>query len=120
MKDRAFALLLRKTYHCRLKAFRPLPEGGEKTVYDEVACALSRTAKTASPNPVEQPLPLPETAYRLALYTPPEILLALGDRLEITDDTGRCYQGLASDSFFYPSHTVTVVNILEVTGGEQA
>ena len=38
----------------------------------------------------------------------------LGDRLEISDGE-RVYSGRASDSFSYPSHTVTVLEIRQVT-----
>ena len=56
----------------------------------------------------------------MSLYTLPERFFQLGDRLEITDMAGRVFRGRASDSFCYPGHCVTVVNICEVWEGDGA
>ena len=115
MRDFSMAALLGRTYDRRLTAYRPLPEGGEEKVWDGAACALSRTAKTTAPTPPEEGAALTESGYALSLYTPPEVWLRLGDRLEISDGTGRCCYARAADSMHYASHCVTVVRILEVT-----
>ena len=59
---------------------------------------------------------LPESAYRLSLYTRPEHPFQLHDRVEVTDGLGHIYHGRTSDSFCYPTHCVTVVEVYEVTG----
>ena len=117
--DRALARALAGTYDRRLTAFRPRPEG-EETVWAKVPCALSRTAKTAAPAPAGLDAPLAESRYALTLYTPPGVWLRLGDRLEISDGTGRTYHARASDSVAYASHCVTVAEVLEVTEPETA
>lgn len=64
-------------------------------------------------SPPDADAPLPESRYRYALFTRPEVAFRIGDRLEISDGV-RLYTGRASDSFSYPSHTVTVVEIRQV------
>lgn len=114
MIDRVSAALLARTYFHRLNAFRPLPQGGEEAVYNNIPCALSRSAMVSAPTPPEGSYVLPEALYRLTLYTRPERPLRLGDRLEVRDELGRVFRGRASDSFAYPSHCVTVAEIAEV------
>lgn len=114
MTDSAIAARLARTYHCRVNAFRPLCDGSEERIWENRPCALSRTAKITAPLPPSMAAVLPEAGYRLALYTLPEVTFQIGDRLEITDSQGRVYFGRASDSFCYPSHAVTVVELLEV------
>ena len=59
-------------------------------------------------------LVLPEALYRLSLYTRPGLVFRLGDRVEVTDESGRIWHGRTSDSFPYPSHCVTVVEVSHV------
>ena len=80
---------------------------------EEEPCALSRAARVSAPEPPDADAPLPESRYRYALFTRPEVAFRIGDRLEISDGV-RLYTGRASDSFSYPSHTVTVVEIRQV------
>ena len=42
-------------------------------------------------------------------------LLRLGDRVTVSDKSGRVYHARASDSVRYPSHCVTVVEVTEVS-----
>lgn len=119
--DRLLAEVLALTYTHRADAFRPLPEGGEERIWRDRPCALSRSALVTAPEPPDAAYILPEARYRLALFTGPEAFLRLGDRAEIRDGTGRVFRGRASDSFRYPSHCVTVLEVSEVTepGGGQ-
>ena len=67
----------------------------------EEPCALSRAARVSAPEPPDADAPLPESRYRYALFTRPEVAFRIGDRLEISDGV-RLYTGRASDSFFLP------------------
>ena len=115
MTDSAMAVILARTYLYTVTAFRPLAEGGEETVCEDAKCALSRSAHTSAPTPPDGAQVLPEAAYRLSLFTRPELAFRLGDRVEVTDELGRVYHGRTSDSFRYPSHCVTVVEIGRVS-----
>jgi len=113
------AALLGRTYLHAVTACRPRRGGGEELIYEAQPCALSRSAHTSAPAPADMAAILPEAAYRYALYTFPAIRFQLGDRLEVTD--GLCvYRGRASDSFCYPTHCVTVVEISEVVPGRNS
>lgn len=112
-ENAAYAALLGHTYLHTVTAYRPLRAGIEKLIYEAQPCGLSRSAHTSSPEPAEMTAVLPEAAYRYALYTFPAVRFQLGDRVEVSD--GVCvYHGRTSDSFCYPGHCVTVVEILEV------
>ena len=111
--------ILARTYFHRVTAWRSTGEREEESVYEAVPCALSRRAITTAPTPPDIEAVLPESAYRLTLYTRPEQPLQLHDRVEVTDETGRVYHGRTSDSFCYPSHCVTVVEVYEVTDGSE-
>ena len=113
MTDAAYAARLGRTYLHTVTAYRPTAEG-ELLVYEEQPCALSRSAHTSAPAPASASAVLPESAYRYVLYTFPAVCFQLGDRVEISDGAGRIYRGRTSDSFHYPSHCVTVVDIREV------
>lgn len=82
-------------------------------VYDGVPCALCRSAHTHSPTPMDMDDINPAKEYRLRLYAAPDVTFMLGDRVEI-DHAGRIFAGIASDSFYYDSHSVCVVTIGEV------
>ena len=114
MTDSAMAAFLARTYLHTVTAFRPLADGGEKSVCQAAPCALSRSAHTSAPPPPDSAYILPEASYRLSLYTRPELAFRLGDRVEVSDEAGRVWHGRTSDSFRYPSHCVTVVEINEV------
>ena len=114
MTDNAMAAILARTYFHTVTAFRPLLDGSEEPVCQAEPCALSRSAQVSAPTPPDQEYVLPEALYRLSLYTRPELVFRLGDRVEVTDETGRVWHGRTSDSFCYPSHCVTVVEISHV------
>lgn len=114
MTDSAMAAILARTYFHAVSAWRPILEDGEETVCEAAPCALSRSAHTSAPTPPDGSYALPEAAYRLSLYTRPELEFRLGDRVEVTDENGSVWHGRTSDSFRYPSHCVTVVEISEV------
>ena len=114
LNNAAYAALMGRTYLHTVTAYRPLRQGGERLIYEAQPCGLSRSAHTSSPEPAEMGAVLPEAAYRYALYTFPAVSFQLGDRVEVTD--GACvYHGRTSDSFHYPGHCVTVVEVLEVS-----
>lgn len=108
-----YGRLLARTYLHTVTGYRPV-EGGEALIYEDQPCALSRSAHTSAPEPAALGAVLPEAAYRYALYTLPAVRFQLGDRVEVTD--GECvWHGRTSDSFAYPGHCVTVVEILEIS-----
>lgn len=111
MNHRFYTAQLAKTYGDTVSAWRPVSEGGEKRLCEAAPCALSRSAHTSSPSPQNVSYALPEAAYRLTLFTRPELWFALGDRVEVTDCAGRVFHGRTSDSFCYPTHCVTVVEV---------
>ena len=115
MTDSAMAAILARTYFHTVTAFRPLVEEGEEQLCEAAPCALSRSAHTSAPTPPDGSYALPEALYRLSLFTCPELAFRLGDRVEVTDKLGRVYHGRTSDSFCYPSHCVTVVEIGQVS-----
>ena len=113
MTDTLRSVILARTYYHRVSAWRPAAEGETPICTDE-KCALSRSAHTSAPAPADRGYVLPEAGYRMSLYTMPERSFRLGDRLEVTDTAGRVFHCSASDSFCYPGHCVTVVEILSV------
>lgn len=113
--NRLLAAVLATTYAHRVTAFRPLPDGRRKRVCENRPCALSRSALVTSPEPPDPAYFIPEARYRLCLFTRPELRFQLGDLLEVLDGGGRVFRGRASDSFYYPSHCVTVLEVAEVT-----
>lgn len=115
MRDSAMGRALRHTFDRTTSVFRPMPDGTERTVYEDVPCALSRSALTSAPAVVTEGAAMVESRYALTLYTAPEVWLRLGDRVTISDKSGRVYHARASDSVRYPSHCVTVVEVVEVT-----
>lgn len=120
--DELLAAVLATTYGHRVDAFRPWPGGRETRVCENRPCALSRSALVTSPEPPDPAYVLPEARYRLALFTRPELVFQLGDRAEVRDGSGRVFRGRTSDSFRYPSHCVTVLEVSEVEeplGAEQ-
>lgn len=114
MTDSAMAAILARTYLHAVTAYRPTAEGGEERLCQAAPCALSRSAHTSAPTPPDSARVLPEASYRLSLYTRPELAFRLGDRVEVTGEDGRVWHGRTSDSFRYPSHCVTVVDVREV------
>lgn len=116
MNARFQAAALARTFEHTVTAWSPTAEAGEEPRWRAVPCALSRSAHTSAPAAPDVSGTLPEAAYRLTLFTRPEVWFALGDRVEITDRTGRLFRGRTSDSICYPSHCATVVEVREVLG----
>ena len=121
MRDARMTRALRRTFDRTACVFRPLSDGTERAVYADIPCALSRSALTSAPSVGAEGAALCESRYALSLYTMPEIWLRLGDRVTVSDKSGRVYHARASDSVRYPSHCVTVVEISHVgaPGGTQ-
>ena len=113
MTDSVCAAVLSRTYYHRISAWRPT-DMGEPLLCSGEKCALSRLARVSAPTPSDSTSVLPEASYRLSLYTMPDRIFRLGDRVEITDTAGRVFHGWTSDSVCYPSHCITVVEIREV------
>ena len=105
MRDARMTRALRRTFDRTACVFRPLSDGTERTVYADIPCALSRSALTSAPS----------VGAEGSLYTMPELWLRLGDRVTVSDKSGRIYHARASDSVRYPSHCVTVVEVTEVS-----
>lgn len=119
MTKRGYADLLARTYYHRVTAFRPALQGGEHEVCRDAKCALSRSAHTSAPTPPDGNYVLPESLYRLTLFTRPELWFRLGDRVEVTDTVGRVFHGRASDSVCYQSHCVTVIEVERIADKEE-
>lgn len=113
MRDAAFAARLGRTYRHHVTAFRAGERGGERKICRGVPCALSRAAQVSAPTPPDRGGPLPEAAYRISLFTGPETAFELGDRIEVSAGE-QVYHAWAADSFCYPSHCLTVLEINEV------
>ena len=115
MRDARMTRALRRTFDRTACVFRPLSDGTERAVYVDIPCALSRSALTSAPSVRGAGEALCESRYALSLFTPPEVWLRLGDRVTVSDKSGRVYHARASDSVRYPSHCVTVVEVTEVS-----
>ena len=115
MHDARMTRALRRTFDRTACVFRPLSDGTERAVYVDIPCALSRSALTSAPAVRGAGEALCESRYALSLYTMPELWLGLGDRVPVSDKSGRVYHARASDSVRYPSHCVTVVEVTEVS-----
>ena len=113
MLDARMTRALRRTFDRTACVFRPLSDGTERAVYADIPCALSRSALTSAPSVGAEGAALVESRYALSLFTPPEVWLRLGDRVTVSDKSGRVYH--ARDSVRYPSHCVTVVEVTEVS-----
>lgn len=115
MRDARMTRALRRTFDRTACVFRPLSDGTERAVYVDIPCALSRSALTSAPSVRGAGEAQCESRYALSLFTPPEVWLRLGDRVTVSDKSGRVYHARASDSVRYPSHCVTVVEVTEVS-----
>ena len=115
MRDARMTRALRRTFDRTACVFRPLSDGTERAVYADIPCALSRSALTSAPAVRGAGEALCESRYALTLYTMPELWLRLGDRVAVSDKSGRVYHARASDSVRYPSHCTTVVEVFEVS-----
>ena len=115
MRDARMTRTLRRTFDRTACVFRPLSDGTERAVYVDIPCALSRSALTSAPSVGAEGAALGVSRYALSRYTMPEGWLRRGDRVTVSDKSGRIYHARASDSVRYPSHCVTVVEVTEVS-----
>ena len=92
MRDARMTRALRRTFDRTACVFRPLSDGMERAVYVDIPCALSRSALTSAPSVGAEGAALVESRYALSLYTMPEIWLRLGDRVTVSDKSGRVYR----------------------------
>ncbi|MBR4878519.1 MAG: hypothetical protein IKU13_01645 [Clostridia bacterium] len=108
--------IIAASFSDRARVYRMVYNGvneSESLVYNNIPCALARSAHNHSPTPVGYDTQTPTKNYRLRLYAAPEVTFLLGDRVEVYRG-GRVFIGLASDSFYYDSHSVCVMEIGEV------
>ena len=98
MRDARMTRALRRTFDRTACVFRPLSDGTERAVYVDIPCALSRSALTSAPSVRGAGEALCESRYALSLFTPPEVWLRLGDRVTVSDKSGRVYHARASVS----------------------
>ena len=94
MRDARMTRALRRTFDRTACVFRPLSDGTERAVYADIPCALSRSALTSAPSVRGAGEALCESRYALSLYTMPEVWLRLGDRVTVSDKSGRMYLSL--------------------------
>ena len=90
------------------------PLAPAQAVYQQLPCALSRTAKVSSPDPANTAAPLAECEFRVTLFLPADTYIRSGDRAEVLR-SGCRFSGTLSPGFPYPSHTVAVMKVQEVT-----
>lgn len=115
MRDARMTRALRRTFDRTGLRISSVVRRTERAVYADIPCALSRSALTSAPAVRGAGEALCESRYALSLYTMPELWLRLGDRVTVSDKSGRVYHARASDSVRYPSHCVTVVEVTEVS-----
>ena len=101
----------------RVTISRPDPDdalNGETAVYTDLPCALSRTAMVTAPDPHDPMKPLAECGFRATLLLPRDTRVCTGDRAEVLRQGVR-FSGVLSPGIPYPSHTVAVLYVWEVT-----
>lgn len=85
-----------------------------KTLYEDLACALSRSAQASTPKVTGQWEGVTETDGRLSLYLPAGTQLIAGDRAAVTRQ-GQVFRGICSATLPYPSHALAMIFLQEVT-----
>ena len=85
----------------------------EKVIYEQLACALSRSPQAATPRVRGQWEEVAETDTPLALFLPAGTVLQAGDRAEIFRE-GMLYRGICSAGLAYPSYVYATVLLQEV------
>lgn len=85
----------------------------EEVLYEQLACALSRSPQAASPKLRGQWDGVAETEARLALFLPAGTVLQAGDRAEIVRE-GQVFRGVCGPCIPYPSHCYTTILLQEV------
>ncbi len=90
------------------------PTAAPQVLYQDLPCALSRTAMVTAPDPHDPARPLAESAFRATLFLPAGTWTRTGDRAEVLREGVR-FSGVLSPGIPYPSHTVAVMHVWEVT-----
>ena len=86
-----------------------------ETVYQELACALSRAVQASTPKLNGERALVPETEGRLNLFLPVGTVLKAGDKANVSRE-GQVFRGICSATLPYPSHTVATIYLQEVDG----
>jgi hypothetical protein len=86
-----------------------------ETLYQELACALSRAVQASTPKLNGEWADVPETEGRLNLYLPAGTVLRAGDRATVIRE-GQVFRGICSPTMPYPSHAVATIYLQEVEG----
>ena len=110
--------IIRATLTDRITVYRTDaadPLAPAQVVYQHLPCALSRTAKVSIPDPADPAAPLAESAFRVTLFLPAGTFVRSGDRADVLR-LGCRFSGSLSPGIPYPSHTVAVMEVQEVTG----
>ncbi len=84
-----------------------------ETVYENIPCALSRTAQTQTPRTGGQWEELVESQGRMGLFLPAGTMLQAGDRGEIRRE-GQVLKGVCGACLPYSSHCYTTILVQEV------
>lgn len=90
------------------------PMATPQILYQDLPCALSRTAMVTAPNPHDPMKPLAECSFRATLFLPAHTWTKTGDQAEVLRQ-GMRFSGVLSPGIPYPSHTVAVMHVWEVT-----
>lgn len=84
-----------------------------KTVYENLACALSRAVQSSTPKVTGEWEEVTETGGKLALYLPAGTRLLAGDRAVVLRE-GQVFRGICSATLPYPSHALATLLLQEV------
>lgn len=84
-----------------------------ETVYQNLACALSRTVQSESPKRTGLWADLEESEGRLELLLPAGTRLLVGDRAAVCRE-GQVFRGICSATLPYPSHAMATFYLQEV------
>lgn len=84
-----------------------------ETVYERLACALSRGVQASTPRIESEWAEVPETQGRLSLFLPAGTVLKAGDRAEVLRER-QVFRGICGASLPYPSHAVATMYLQEV------
>ena len=86
-----------------------------RTVYENLACALSRTMQAITPTINGQWEDVMEDGGRLGLFLPAGTQLLAGDRAVVLRE-GQVFRGICSATMPYPSHALSILLLQEVEG----
>ncbi len=85
----------------------------EETVYENLACALSRAPQAFAPRLNGEWEAVPESDSRLGLFLPVGTVLQAGDRAEIVRQ-GQVFRGICGPGLPYLSHCYATFQVQEV------